>query len=58
MIRIADGFQSAERLITTSGVIINGLTDTASLLSPPADLKTVQAAVETLDCPHSVSWIY
>jgi len=50
-IRIADGLltQSAERLITTAGAIINGLTGNPSFLSPPVDLKTVQAAVDDLN---------
>jgi hypothetical protein len=49
-IRIADGLrtQSAERLITTAGAIINGLTGNPSFPSPPVDLKTVQAAVDDL----------
>jgi hypothetical protein len=44
-IRIADGLrtQSAERLVTTAGAIINGLTGNPSFPSPPVDLKTVQA---------------
>ena len=48
-IRIADGLQSAERLITTAGAIINGLTGNPSFSSPPVDLKTVQAAVDDLN---------
>jgi hypothetical protein len=50
-IRIADGLrtQSAERLITTAGAIINGLTGNPSFPSPPVDLKTVQAAVDDLN---------
>jgi hypothetical protein len=49
-IRIADGLrtQSAERLITTAGAIINGLTGNPSFPSPPVDLQTVQAAVDNL----------
>ena len=49
-IRIADGLrtQSAERLITTAGAIIEGLTGNPSFPSPPVDLKTVQAAVDDL----------
>jgi hypothetical protein len=45
-IRIADGLQSAERLITTAGAIINRLTGNPSYPLPPVDLKTVQAAVD------------
>jgi hypothetical protein len=48
-IRVADGLQSAERLITTAGAIINGLTGNPSFSSPPVDLKTVQAAVDDLN---------
>jgi hypothetical protein len=50
-IRIADGLrtQSAERLITTAGAIINGLTGNPSFPSPPVDLKTLQAAVDDLN---------
>jgi hypothetical protein len=50
-IRIADGLRtlSAERLITTAGAIINGMTGNPSFPSPPVDLKTVQAAVEDLN---------
>jgi hypothetical protein len=42
-VRIADGLltQSAERLITTAGAIITGLTGNPSFPSPPVDLKTV-----------------
>ena len=49
-VRIADGLrtQSAERLITTAGAVINGLTGNPSFPSPPVDLKTVQAAVDDL----------
>ena len=49
-IRIAHGFltQSAERLLTTAGAIIKGLTDNPSFPSPPVDLRTVQAAVDDL----------
>jgi hypothetical protein len=49
-ISIADGLltQSAERLITTAGVIINGMTGNSAFPSPPVDLMTVQAAVEDL----------
>jgi hypothetical protein len=49
-IRIADGLliQSAERLITTAGAIITGLTGNPAYPSPPVDLKTVQAAVDDL----------
>jgi hypothetical protein len=50
-IRIADGLrtQSAERLITTAGAIINGLTGNPSFPSPPVDMKTLQAAVDDLN---------
>ena len=50
-IRIADGLltQSAERLITTAGAIITGLTGNPAYPSPPVDLKTVQAAVDDLN---------
>jgi hypothetical protein len=50
-IRVADGLltQSAERLITTAGGIITGLTGNPSFPSPPVDLKTVQAAVDDLN---------
>ena len=50
-IRIADGLltQSAERLITTAGVIITGMTGNPAYPSPPVDLKTVQAAVDDLN---------
>jgi len=50
-IRIADGLrtQSAERLITTAGAIINGLTGNPSFPSPSVDLKTLQAAVDDLN---------
>ena len=49
-IRIADGLltQSAERLITTAGAIITGMTGNSAYPSPPVDLKTVQAAVDDL----------
>ena len=49
-IRIADGLrtQSAERLITTAGTIINGMTGNPSFPSPPVDMKTLQAAVDDL----------
>jgi len=50
-IRIADGLrtQSAERLITTAGAIINGLTGNPSFPAPPVDMKTLQAAVDDLN---------
>ena len=50
-IRIADGLLtlSAERLITTAGAIITGLTGNPAYPSPPVDLKTVQAAVDNLN---------
>jgi hypothetical protein len=50
-IRIADGLrtQSAERLITTAGAIINGLTGNPSFPWPSVDLKTLQAAVDDLN---------
>jgi hypothetical protein len=61
-ISIADGLltQSAERLITTAGVIINGMTGNPAFPSPPTDLKTVQAAVDDLNAamaaqPHGGS---
>ena len=49
-IRIADGLrtQSTERLITTAGAIIKGMTGNPSFPSPPVDLQTVQAAVDDL----------
>ena len=47
-IRIADGLQSAEKLIASAGAIITGLTGNPSLPSPPVDLKTVQDAVDDL----------
>jgi len=49
-IRIADGLltQTAERLITTAGAIITGMTGNPAYPSPPVDLKTVQAAVDDL----------
>jgi hypothetical protein len=49
-IRIAHGLltQSAERLITTAGAIIKGMSDNPSFPSPSVDLKTVQAAVDDL----------
>ena len=47
-IRIADGLQSAEKLIAAVGAIITGLTGNPSFLSPPVDLKTVQDAVDDL----------
>jgi hypothetical protein len=45
-IRIADGLrtQSAERLITTAGAIINGLTGNPSFSSPSVDLKSEDSA--------------
>jgi len=50
-IRIADGLrtQSAERLITTAGAVINGLTGNPSFPAPPVDMKTLQAAVDDLN---------
>jgi hypothetical protein len=50
-IRIADGLltQTAERLITTAGAIINGMTGNPYFPAPPVDLKTVQAAVDDLN---------
>ena len=50
-IRIADGLrtQSAERLITTAGAVINGLTGNPSFPAPPVDMKTLQAAVDDLE---------
>jgi hypothetical protein len=45
---IVDGLQSAERLITTAGAIINGLTGNPSFPSPPVDLQTMQTAVDDL----------
>jgi hypothetical protein len=50
-ISIADGLltQSAERLITTAGIIINGMTGNPAFPSPPMDLKTVQAALDDLN---------
>jgi hypothetical protein len=55
-ISIADGLltQSAERLITTAGAIIDGLTGNPSFPSPPVDLKTVQAAVDDLNAAMAV----
>jgi hypothetical protein len=49
-IRIADGLrtQSTERLITTAGAIIKGMTGNPSFPSPPVDLQTIQAAVDDL----------
>jgi hypothetical protein len=49
-ISIADGLltQSAERLITTAVVIINGMAGNPAFPSPPVELKTVQAAVDDL----------
>ena len=48
-IRIADGLrtQSAKRLITTAGAIINGLTGNSSFPLPSVDLNTVQAKTWT-----------
>jgi hypothetical protein len=50
-ISIADGLltQSTKRLITTAGVVINGMTGNPAFHSPPVDLKTVQAAVDDLN---------
>jgi hypothetical protein len=54
-IRIADGLltQSADRLISTAGAIIKGMTDNPSFPSPPVDLNTVQAAVDELSAALS-----
>jgi hypothetical protein len=49
--RVADRFkkQSAEQLVTMAGAVVTGLTNNPAFPAPTVDLKTVQAAADSLN---------
>ncbi len=50
-VRVADRFlrQSAEQLVATASAVITGLTNNTAFPTPTVDLKTVQAAADSLN---------